>query len=803
MGLCGSAADEAPTAVRFRVTPRRDATKAPTTESNTGWEFASAYRLGRHWQGLGDYPRARDAYSRALQLEPHHRASLYNLAVTQIRVGDYSDARGTLDALCEADDLPSTATDARGRPWKAALYPIAYHRALIEEYAGNPREAQEWSSPLAKRILAKAPESAARAADTSPETGLPRVWMPALSLHAAILLADHKEDERWLQDAAAAALAQFTAGSPSRAVTTGEVKTFDPVSVMQYVQQAAGRSPRAHYNIACYLARLADLLPSRADALIEAAARETEASLVDRSLLAWAKQDPSLKPARGTSAWDSVIERAEPVTSQRRGDLHTSARNADEGEAREAVAPKNRRERREVVEHAMDLVAYVHPERPDSDVSGALTDLRDRADRLSERAYNMTLADVLARLHDPGTVYRFSDGEAQTVATLPFSLVECLAKDHRRRFVVDTSVGGPPIGAEVTHWNGVRIDRAVDIRASHIAARSLEARRLRAVASLTHRPRGLLAPFSEEDVVVGCRYLEDDADVRVDWEPAARYEARADIPGRGAGLWSIDPLIDAITRIREPGRGMPTTLVRENITVLRIPSFAVARADALANFVQEQLLGLRSAGLVVDLRGNGGGSLVAAELIVQLLAGRSVDPPTFEVRGTEYLRRILAADHDLEKLRPGDALPNAETHAIRVHLAPETDASTSRPDRVLLVVDAGCAGATEFFIARFVDLNLGPVLSSSRRLALIGGVTCDVARPSRHGLRGFPPQPVAASIQVTIARLLRGGRDGRSLQERPVVPDEIYFPTRGDVTGDEEGLFDLAQRMLSKLSERA
>ena len=48
------------------------------------------------WQDTGDYGRAAAAYAEALRVDASLRSARYNLAVTQIRLGDYGAANTTL-----------------------------------------------------------------------------------------------------------------------------------------------------------------------------------------------------------------------------------------------------------------------------------------------------------------------------------------------------------------------------------------------------------------------------------------------------------------------------------------------------------------------------------------------------------------------------------------------------------------------------------------------------------------------------------------------------------------------------------
>src|SRR5205085_396461 len=144
-------------------------------DSGEAWRFTANFRLGRHWQEIGDFVRAHAAYLEAKALSKgKHRATLYNLAVVAIRLGLYDEAKATLKELAALDGLPMEPQDARSpRP---ALYPLVYQRALIEEYRGDYDIARQWSEPLARDALK----------DEGPVPLALR--LPALTLHAGVLV---------------------------------------------------------------------------------------------------------------------------------------------------------------------------------------------------------------------------------------------------------------------------------------------------------------------------------------------------------------------------------------------------------------------------------------------------------------------------------------------------------------------------------------------------------------------------------------------------------------------------------------
>ena len=61
------------------------------------------YYLGEAYFALKDYPRAREAYARALSLKPDHSAASNNLAMVLMKSGDFDGGLRMLEKLTEAD----------------------------------------------------------------------------------------------------------------------------------------------------------------------------------------------------------------------------------------------------------------------------------------------------------------------------------------------------------------------------------------------------------------------------------------------------------------------------------------------------------------------------------------------------------------------------------------------------------------------------------------------------------------------------------------------------------------------------
>jgi hypothetical protein len=306
--------------------------------------------------------------------------------------------------------------------------------------------------------------------------------------------------------------------------------------------------------------------------------------------------------------------------------------------------------------------------------------LRHRLEQFpSELAFHAEMTDIFTSLRDLHTNYLLPD-PFRRAAALPFR-VEAFFEGGVRKFlaIVAPSLSHPTFGSgvEVLHWNGVPIERAVEIAASRHAGSNPEARFARGLAGLTARPM-LISPAPDEEwVIVGYGAPGGpELELRIDWavtglpaEKAVNPEARE----HRASALGIDLETDAVRQIHralfapqtiEAGAKFdasrnPLSLARGTDSIMpkvfsaravstshgefgyiRIFTFNVRDADA---FVQEFIRLaelLPQNGLIIDVRDNGGGLIYAGERLLQVLTPRRIEPERLQFINTPLTLRL-------------------------------------------------------------------------------------------------------------------------------------------------------------------
>lgn len=186
----------------------------------------------------------------------------------------------------------------------------------------------------------------------------------------------------------------------------------------------------------------------------------------------------------------------------------------------------------------------------------------------------------------------------------------------------------------------------------------------------------------------------------------------------------------------------------KDLLIYHMPDFYVS-IDSLRG-VMEKAAGHR--GLIIDLRGNGGGSVEVLEYAAGYLLGKDVVVASRNGRKEEKPVRTRG---------PGDALFKGQ---------------------LLVLVDSESGSAAEL-LARTIQLE--------GRGKVMGDRTSGSVRQSRHYSEKLGiDRVVPFGVSVTNADLLM--KDGKSLEHVGVQPDEVALPTAGDLAAGRDPILSRA-----------
>ena len=247
-----------------------------------------------------------------------------------------------------------------------------------------------------------------------------------------------------------------------------------------------------------------------------------------------------------------------------------------------------------------------------------------------------------------------------------------------------------------------------------------------------------------------------------------------------------------------------------------IRTFYVPDADGFVQEFIRLLEQMPESGLILDVRGNGGGNIWAAERLVQTLTAAEIEPERMQfivTPGTLDLSRNNPATSQIPLHLWRPSLEEAvETGSIYSHAFPLTSKESCNGigqkyyGPVVLIVDGNCYSATDIFAAGFQDHGVGKIVGVGKNTGAGGANVWEhwllnEVLPVGWGLKPLPNQ---AGMRVAIRQCLRvGPRAGALLEDFGVVPDADYRPTREDVMEGYKGLLARAAEFLAEQTTRS
>jgi hypothetical protein len=501
-----------------------------------------------------------------------------------------------------------------------------------------------------------------------------------------------------------------------------------------------------------------------------------------------------------------------------------------------SVTPLPGEARYQLVEQALVLLegAYVHLRLKQAmhgiDPVQRLRLLYHRLETLSDTQFHSELAGIFRSLRDLHTVYQLPDPYRGHVATLGFLVERYEAADGPHYLVTKAhpqlAREGFGAGVELVAWNGIPIERAVELNADHQAGSNPDARLARGLEALTLRSLRTGVPPDEHWVIVEWRKARSQTrETRVPWSVMA-----ADSTAAGAaqepvsaisGVLGIDTANEATRQIkrklfapeakakeaealtlRNLLRTEMIPIGRRSYAYLRIFSFNISSARRFLEAVSRLLSGARANGLILDIRGNPGGNIPAAEALLQLMTPRAINPARFSLATTPLALALCDSNPSLHIWSPSilAAVETGEPYSQPFPLTDPkalTDGLSHYSGPVVLVTDALCYSAADIFAAGFQDNGIGPILGTAARTGAGGANvwTHDLLRlwlPDK-----LEQVPAGTSFRIAIRRATRiNAQEGVPLEDLGVSADDTHQVTKRDLTRGNEDLLRAAAGLL-------
>jgi C-terminal processing protease CtpA/Prc len=513
----------------------------------------------------------------------------------------------------------------------------------------------------------------------------------------------------------------------------------------------------------------------------------------------------------------------------------------------------------------------------------------------TELDFHKEMLEIFTSLRDLHTNYILPEPYSNRYAILPFLVESCIKdpqqstdrkKQQARQFIV-TQVGVPerlkqmlPLdfelsmpstfkpGVEITYWNGVPMQHAVNINATKKAGSNSAARFSRGLENMTIRPMRSSLPPDEDWVVLGYR-TEDgrDLEYRQQWwvifpklvniatkasSGMSEYSykmgidlttdlvrmmkqflfAPSDVLVREKILAEAESVEKLVTNAEGLNSVLPTVFRAEKISdavgYIRIYTFSGTKPqeishDAWVDQMVEEFCRLITIlpkkGLIIDVRGNGGGYIPFAERILQFLTPREITPEPYSFISSPLTLELTRDTSDTgfrfwhssisESLSTGSIFSGGYSVTDREE-ANRVGQVYHGP--IILITDSLCYSATDLFAAGFQDHQTGIILGVHENTGAGGANVWEyellrrVLEGSKYELVQFPntsQNTPFSPFRISIRRNVRiAERAGTPVEDLGVKPDIVYSMTRRDLLEGNVDLINKAVEMLARQQVR-
>ncbi len=481
----------------------------------------------------------------------------------------------------------------------------------------------------------------------------------------------------------------------------------------------------------------------------------------------------------------------------------------------------------------------------------------------AEWIFHREMSSIFHSVRDLATCYLLPSPFAGQFAFLPFVIEAGIDEIGIERYLVTHVTPGYEAphfgaGAEVTYWNGTPIARAAALNGATFVGSSSAANLARGLDSLTLRPLVVQPPPDEGWVTVTYIGLDGSTyELREQWKVARNLPPVTDLNAISEATTSMGIDLDSDERSRakqllyfrevvEVTGGqtstqlssavavgpadVPTTMpgaLRARVIVtssgtfghLRILTFGVLDPVAFRDEFIRLAAALPQNGLIVDVRNNGGGHILAAELILQTMTPRAITPEPAQFISTPINLSICSRHRDNPlgvDLYPwfGSlqlATDSGATYSAAKPITPQDAANEigqTYYGPVVLIVDGRSYSATDIFAAGFADHGIGPILgvdpgtgaggSNAWTHGLLTALLNEPSPPDRTS--PYVALPNGANMQVAVRRTLRvHDLAGTPLEDLGVTPIELHWLTPVDLLNHNADLLNKAGALLAAM----
>jgi C-terminal processing protease CtpA/Prc len=472
---------------------------------------------------------------------------------------------------------------------------------------------------------------------------------------------------------------------------------------------------------------------------------------------------------------------------------------------------------------------------------------------LQEREFLSELLTIFCQLRDLHTNFVLPEPSRSRFAFLPFELERCVGDSDEGMYVVsqvrpvEEANIDPDFhrGSIVTYWNGTPIRAVVAANAEREAGSNPAARLAQGLSALTIRWLGQSLPPDEEwvDIVFLPDLGKEPKQIRFQWKVFQRGQtgtaatAIAIAQGKKRFMIGMDARGESERQIRrhlfsEAQKPAPRVKhfregassgamkwarevfpvcedVRTSSGLFGYVRIATFNVDDDRKYIREFIRiisGLSQKGLILDVRGNGGGLIMFGERMLQLLTPLPIDPARFSFVNSRRTQDLTSQDPDFRAWRDSIAqsIETGTEYSQGFPLDPVAsynDIGQKYQGPVVLITDALCYSTTDIFAAGFQDHKIGVILGVDDTTGAGGANVWEYSYIAQ--LLADPHFPIdlpqQASFRFAVRRVTRvGANSGVLLEDLGVKADERHNMTRRDILERNVDLIEHAAKILKK-----
>jgi len=493
----------------------------------------------------------------------------------------------------------------------------------------------------------------------------------------------------------------------------------------------------------------------------------------------------------------------------------------------------------------------------------------------SELEFHRELLSIFTSLHDLHTNYILPAPYNLLTAILPFLVEEYFDDQQQAHYLVTKISSAAPasdtfkVGVELVLWNGLPIVEAIRLNGEQGGGSNPAARYAVGLRSLTIRPLAINLPPLESRIYL--QYKTADGKLL---ETFFEWLVIKPSTGLGTDLGAAAPSRDTLLPIKpnpadiyhdflmgnqlegeyinqarkklfvemrrterrttstrraadEVKSLLPDITARSvttpsgNFAYLRLFSFMVQDAQAFIDEIIRLLKLLPQNGLILDVRGNPGGLITAAERLLQIFTSNIIEPEKAQFISTPLMRELCLRNSPspiAPQINLQDWVPSLKQAPVTGTLYSTAHAITTVEEAnnigqvytgpVVLITDAHCYSATDMFAAGFRDNKIGKILGASDNTGAGGAnvwqhlvlrVLAEAPGRTENNVltKAFTELPRMADFRVSSRRMLRAGEQaGLPLEDFGVEPDERHYMTQADLLATNQDLINRAAKLL-------